>query len=528
LHPLNGSRLVVEQLLRPEALSFPIALIVSALLTPAAIAGATRLGLFDNPDGNRRVHTVAVPRVGGVGVFAGVLLALGAVLFMPLTTWDIGASRFFIGLALGATLMFAVGLADDIVGVRPWVKVVAQLAAAALLVLFGFSPSKIVLAYGMEVHLGWLAIPLFMLWVVAVTNAYNLMDGLNGLAGGIGVVAALAAAVAATFTGRLAAFVAAAMLAGALMGFLRYNFPTARVFLGDSGSMAVGFVLSAVLLRSSMQVDGGVMIAIPLFAMALPFVDTALAIVRRWLRNTPISGADARHIHHRLLAFGLSPRRAVISLWILSALGAGYGLLVTFAPPAITWLLTVGGAICVMVLAVYGSSLLAYHELLVATQVMLGAPRRARKLIQDQILATDLSHRITTARDVDELERVLEESGTQFGFLHMALISNDSEVSIVLPPLTRQRVWRFEYPVAAQEGTTRGFTLSVWCECDSTSRPYGAERVCRQLAPELSRWIAAKGPIGTSVVPLAKVPAGAEMKIDRISGDRHVRVATEV
>jgi UDP-GlcNAc:undecaprenyl-phosphate/decaprenyl-phosphate GlcNAc-1-phosphate transferase len=511
----------------PEVLTFPLAWAVAALLTPLATAGAIRLGLFDAPDGVRRVHTVAVPRVGGVGVFAGVLLALAAAWWLPIREWDLSATSFFLGLAAGTTLMFVTGLVDDVWGISPWVKVLAQVTAALIVVEAGFRPEQVIVGFGLEFSLGWLAIPVLVVWVVAVTNAYNLMDGLNGLAGGIGVIAAVAAAVAAGMNGRVAAFVAAAMLAGALVGFLRYNFPGARVFLGDSGSMAVGFVLSVVLVRAAMEQGGGVHLSVPVFVMALPFIDTALAIVRRWLRNTPISGADARHIHHRLLAFGLSPRRTVVVLWMLAATAAGYGLMVAFAPPALTWLLTVGGAAALMVLMVFGSSFLAYHEIIVAGQVMLSAPRRARRLIQDQILAVDLSHRIRKAADVDEMERILEESGTQFGFLHMALISNDAEVSIVLPPLARQRVWRFEYPIQVPESSPRGFTLSVWCEADSSSRPYGAERVCRTLAPELSGWLTKMGPIKTPVVPHARVPAGAELRIGRISGDRHGRVVTE-
>jgi UDP-GlcNAc:undecaprenyl-phosphate/decaprenyl-phosphate GlcNAc-1-phosphate transferase len=512
----------------PEVLTFPLAWAVAALLTPLAIDLAIRLGLLDAPDGGRRIHTVAVPRVGGVGVFAGVLLTLVVIWWMEIREWDSSALNFFLGLAIGTSLMFVTGLVDDIWGIKPILKVIAQAMAAVIVVATGFQPTEVVIGYGIGFDLGWMAVPLLVLWVVAVTNAYNLMDGMNGLAGGIGVVAALAAAAAAGINGRLAAFVAAAMLAGALMGFVRYNFPRARVFLGDSGSMAVGFLLSVVLVRAAMRPDGGVLIAVPIFVMALPFLDTALAIARRWLRSTPISGADARHIHHRLLAFGMSPQRTVVTLWGLSAIGGAYGLLVAFAPPAITWLLTIGGGAALMIFMVFGSTFLAYHELIVAGQVLLTAPQRARRLIKDQILAVDLCQKIRRAGDVDELERTLEESGEQFGFLHMALISNDAEVSIVLPPLTRQRVWRFEYPIAVQESASRGFTLSVWCESESATRPYGAERVCRQLAPELSRWIAAKGPIRTPVVPSAKVPAGAEMKIGRISGDRHARVATEV
>jgi UDP-GlcNAc:undecaprenyl-phosphate/decaprenyl-phosphate GlcNAc-1-phosphate transferase len=475
---------------QPELIAFPLAWAIAFVCTPVAIRAATSLNLLDSPDGGRRTHASAVPRIGGVAVFAGLLLALLGTWFFQRSYWGTGGATFFLGLSLGVSVMFLIGLLDDIRGLKPSAKILAQVVAALLVWHFEFRPDEVVFAYGYELNLGVLALPLFVIWVVAVTNAFNLIDGLDGLAGGVGVIIALGAAVAAAFNERMAAFVAVAGVAGALLGFLRYNFPRARVFLGDSGSMAVGFVLSIVLLRASATPGGGIVIAIPLFAMAFPFLDTALAITRRWLRNTPIFGADARHIHHRLLASGLSPTKTVVVLWLLTGAATSFGLLLAFAPPAVMWVVAVAGAVAVLVVAAYGSTLLAYHELLVAGQVLLSGPGRARRLIEDQIRAVDLAQRVKATTIMEELEQLLEGSASEFGFLHMALISSDQELPPGLPAVTKQRLWRFEFPVTHGDASP-GYTLSVWCEIENKSRPFGAERVCRLLAPELSRWLAA-------------------------------------
>ena len=412
--------------------AFALALTFVLLITPLVIRSAALLKLYDAPDGGRKAHDHPVPRVGGVPVFLGGALVC-VILFIrtqPLfvTPGLVGEAqiRFLAGAFIGASLLFLTGLVDDVRGLSAGSKAVAQIVAAGVAIYFGAGIDHIALGYGQGVSVGIVEIPLTLLWIVGVTNAFNFIDGLNGLATGIAVVACAAMFVAGLVLGNFMVLLPAAVLCGALLGFLHFNFPKGNIFLGDSGSLSVGFLLAVLSLQASTNKSGAVLVILPVLGVFVPLMDGALAIIRRWLRHVPLSGADARHIHHRLLALGISPSRTVVVLWLLAAGMAGLGLLMALTAPFVATSIAIFGLVGVAVLLIYGTNLLSYHELMVAGEVLMSAPSRARRVISDQILALDLTGLIHNATSMDDVALILSEAGMQFGFFGMEL----SDVSL--------------------------------------------------------------------------------------------------
>ncbi|HMA20951.1 MAG TPA: MraY family glycosyltransferase, partial [Gemmatimonadaceae bacterium] len=279
-------------------------------------------------------------------------------------------------------------------------------------------------------------------------------------------------------------------LMGALIGFLRYNFPKADIFLGDSGSLSVGFLLAVLSLQASVNSSGVTLLILPIVALFVPIMDGSLAILRRWLRKVPLSGADARHIHHRLLALGISPQRTAIILWTLAAGMAGFGLLIALTAPFVATSAAIFGLVAVSVMLIYGTNLLSYHELMVAGEVLVSAPSRARRVISDQIMAMDVSAQLQKATTVSELSDILRNAATEFGFLGMELTGEDlAGEKMAERVLSANWSWKLDYPIRVT-GDVRSVShvLSIWCSSDQSTRPYGAERVARVLGPALQSW----------------------------------------
>lgn len=476
---------------------FLIGTCASLLITPLVIRAAGALGLYDSPDGVRRLHASPVPRLGGIAVYLATAIVSGGVFFIGTAVFVPGHAirpddaRILIGTFIGASLLFLVGLLDDIRGLRPSTKFIAQVTAAIIAYYFGVRLESATLGYGVGVPVGILSAPLVILWIIAVTNAYNFVDGLNGLAGGIAIVACATAATVALTLGNIAVLVPAVALGGAMLGFLHFNFPRARVFLGDSGSLSAGFLLAVLLLKSAEVRGPSVLVVVPILAMFVPLIDVLLAIIRRWLRGVPLSGADARHIHHRLLALGLSQERTSILLWGLALAMAAFGLLIALTAPYVATSIAIFGLVGLSILVIYGTNLLSYDELVVAGEVLLSAPSRARRVISDQILAVDLTARIQNARGIDEIASLLSSTASSFGFLRMELVpekppSQSSDADAALP-----WAWKLEYPLrpALGEGSAPLYKLAIWCSAEHSVRPYGAERAAKIIAPGLEQWL---------------------------------------
>jgi UDP-GlcNAc:undecaprenyl-phosphate GlcNAc-1-phosphate transferase len=318
--------------------SLVVALTVSWAATPWVVRLATRVGAVDHPAG-RKMHRTPIPRIGGVAVFLGFIAGLTYAALVTGTLFRIPTSGvYWPGIGIAATALFLVGLADDLWELSFRWKLVAQVGAAVYVWYAGFRIETVSNPLGGNFDLGWLALPVTVLWVVGITNAVNFIDGLDGLAAGTGVIITGATAAIAYVRGDLGVTAVGVVLAGSLLGFLWFNFNPARIFLGDSGTLFVGFVLAVACVSGNQKGPTIVAIFVPLLLLGLPVLDTSLAVARRirrlglrsreserplgfLIRNVDhIFLPDREHIHHRLIDLGLSHRNAVLTLWGVAAL----------------------------------------------------------------------------------------------------------------------------------------------------------------------------------------------------------------
>jgi UDP-GlcNAc:undecaprenyl-phosphate/decaprenyl-phosphate GlcNAc-1-phosphate transferase len=331
--------------------AFVMAMIFAAALTPLVRRLALRTGAVDAP-GGRRVHERQVPRLGGLAVVVACFAPL-AILFAHET----GVARLFLaeplrvlGLAAGGLMMATLGAWDDLRGLRAWTKLWVQVLAASVAFACGFRIESIDLPFLGSLSMGVFALPVTVLWIVGIINALNLIDGLDGLAGGVAFFVCLANFVVAWLNGAPLVMLLSATLGGAILGFLLYNFNPASIFMGDSGSMFLGFVLAtSSMLGAAVKSSTTVALLVPIIALGLPIMDTLFAMIRRVLERRPIFSPDRSHIHHRLLELGITHRRAVLIL---------YGVSIVFTAAAIavaigrSW--EVGGALLVLTVMLIG------------------------------------------------------------------------------------------------------------------------------------------------------------------------------
>ena len=291
-----------------------VAAAVAAAATPLVIRFATWAGAIDRPRA-RRVHEVATPLWGGIAIFLGVCASL----LVTYAFWGGTLAREIpvlqiTGIMLVATLIALLGAADDRYELRPLAKLVGQVVCALLVVPFGVRIGGL---FGIPLP-GWLGSGLTVLWIVAVVNTINFIDGLDGLAAGVSVIASLTFALMAISQGKPAVAALALAVAGGAAGFLPYNFNPARIFMGDLGSHLLGFLLSVTAVIGVAKIAASVTIFSAMFALAVPILDTAWAVIRRSLSGKPIAVGDKGHLHHRLLDAGLSQRQAVLLIYALS------------------------------------------------------------------------------------------------------------------------------------------------------------------------------------------------------------------
>lgn len=293
--------------------SFIVALFVVYALTPVVRRIALRHNVVDRPN-QRKIHHDPVPYLGGIAIYLGFLIAL--LVFHPLD------SRLAVLLG-GGTLILLLGVADDLWDLPAKVKFAGQVLIALLVTALGLRVQGLTNPFGGYLDLGWWSYPLTVLWFVSLTNVVNLVDGLDGLAAGISSIAAGALFVVAMEKGQSLVALVTLTLSGAAAGFLPHNFNPAKIFMGDAGAMFLGFTLAGISVQGALKGATAMALVIPVVALGLPVFDTACAIIRRVQNGQPIYGADREHFHHRLLALGLSPRQAVVVLYLLSlALGS--------------------------------------------------------------------------------------------------------------------------------------------------------------------------------------------------------------
>lgn len=309
-------------------IAFLIAVAVTALSTPWIRQRAINWGAVDDPARARKIHTTVIPRLGGLAIAGGFFAALLVLLAVETEVATIFSEdiRRVIGLFGGGVAMLALGVYDDLRGANAKQKFMVQVGAALLVIALGFSFERVALPWGGELYLGLFGVPLAVLWIVGITNAINLIDGLDGLAAGVVMFAVLTMCAVSLVTGQVVAGLVTGALAGALVGFLFHNFHPATIFMGDTGSLFIGFVVAATGLMTSSKSSTAVALLIPIVALGLPILDTTLATFRRLLRGRSPFDADQEHIHHKLLALGLSHRSTVLVLWgfcIIACLTAG-------------------------------------------------------------------------------------------------------------------------------------------------------------------------------------------------------------
>jgi UDP-GlcNAc:undecaprenyl-phosphate GlcNAc-1-phosphate transferase len=309
--------------MRTYLAAFVVACIVAAVVTPLVRRLALRVGAVSLP-GGRHVHGAAIPRLGGIAILIAFLVPIASLFFVDSSVATIALAHPWHagGLLLGATVIAIVGVVDDTRGVRALYKLFAQVAVAALAFACGFRIEAITLPVLGTVSMGAFAFPVTILWITGVVNAVNLIDGLDGLAAGVVLFAGITNFVVANIAN--SAFVAVVMAAmlGAVLGFLIFNFNPARIFMGDSGSYPLGYILATTALfgASSQKTSTAVALAVPCLALGVPIFDTLFSMTRRFLERRPIFSPDRGHIHHRLLDMGLTQRRAVLVLYAVSAL----------------------------------------------------------------------------------------------------------------------------------------------------------------------------------------------------------------
>lgn len=303
------------------------AFVLAMLATPRAARLARATGIVDLP-GVRRVHRDATPRLGGLALVLATLTVLVLVLMVDNVVGRAfrGAQAQLIALVAGSLLVFLGGLIDDIRGLRVSAKLLLEIAAALLACALGIRIDAISVA-GITLELGWLSWPLTVLWIVGVTNALNLIDGIDGLAAGIALIACAAITVLAIYAGQPVMAVLMLALSGSLTAFLIFNFYPARVFLGDGGSLFLGFTIATGSVMSATKSAALLGLGLPALALAVPIFDTLFSVLRRALRQRSIVAPDRGHIHHRLLALGMSQTQAAILIWLATLAFTGVGLL---------------------------------------------------------------------------------------------------------------------------------------------------------------------------------------------------------
>lgn len=326
--------------------AFVVALVAALILTPGVIWLAFRTGALDKPDA-RKVHKKPIPRIGGLGIYLAFMAAMGVYLNMSDIPSD--AEQGMTGLLVGGTLIVILGLIDDYTDLPAKVKLLGQISCAAVAVFLGVRIDFITDFSGDIMYLyDYVTIPVTIFWLVGITNTVNLIDGLDGLAAGVATIASITIfLVAMQMDVALVAAVTAA-IAGAAFGFLHYNFNPARIFMGDSGSMFLGFMLAGISIVGAMKSAATIALVVPILALGLPICDTAFAIIRRAHAHVPIFKPDKGHLHHRLLSLGFTQRQAVLLMYIISALLGFSAIALTEVSTGIAVLIVAGVIICVM------------------------------------------------------------------------------------------------------------------------------------------------------------------------------------
>ncbi|HXN46308.1 MAG TPA: MraY family glycosyltransferase [Bryobacteraceae bacterium] len=415
------------------------AFLFSLILTPIIRDIFNLYGIVDRPDTLRKSHSHPIPRVGGTGIAISYALSLYLVSLRP-HAFDHTQFSLVQALLPSAALVFVIGLIDDFSGLRPWQKLVGQVAAASM----AYGAGVRIVALAGHPTSPWWSFIVTIVWLVACTNAFNLIDGLDGLAAGIGFFATLTIFIAALIMHNTALVSATLPMAGCLLGFLCYNFSPATVFLGDCGSLLIGFLLGCygvIWTNKSFTLLG---MTAPLIALSLPLLDVLLAVTRRLVRRQSVFAADRGHIHHRLIDRGLTPRRVVLIIYAICAAAAAFSLLQSFVRNTYIALLVV----VVVAWAVWaGVRYLRYSELILAGSLF--SAGQFRRTLDVKLALEGLAAALAAAGSLEARWDVIRKRYPELGFVAAHLRINGVSYRDWPEELSERECWIVKIPLSA-------------------------------------------------------------------------------
>ena len=410
--------------------------VFTLILTPLFRNLFRLVGAVDLPDKDRKLHSQPVPHMGGVPIVVAYLCSF--LLASHFGMRGIANLPLLVKVTPAAAIIFAVGLLDDWLGLNPLEKLGAQLIAGVM----AYSAGVQISGFAGHHLAHWLSMPVTILWLIACSNAFNLIDGLDGLAAGVGLFATATTLIAALIGQNMDLALATAPLVGALIGFLRYNFNPATIFLGDSGSLLIGFLLGCFGVFWSQKSYTMLGMTAPLMALSIPILDASLAIVRRFLRNQPIMSGDRGHIHHRLLDRGLSPRKAVLLLYGLCGIGAVFSLFSSVA----TNHYSAAAVLVFCGVAWIGIQNLGYAEFGEARRMILAGGFRAA--LNSQLALQSLCHALSEADSRERSWEVLRSGLHGFGFAEARWVTGGLVFHDELESSKRSATWELRVPLS--------------------------------------------------------------------------------
>jgi UDP-GlcNAc:undecaprenyl-phosphate GlcNAc-1-phosphate transferase len=433
---------------------FLAAIAVSAFLTRWIRDLSQRHGWVVGPLDDRHVHTKPIPRVGGVSIYVTVASFL---LFLELVAKRIStqlSAHSAVLILVPGTFLFLVGLYDDLRGLSAKTKLAAQVIAGLILYATGFKVLGLPAALTASPYEGVISLAATIFWVLWISNAFNLIDGLDGLAGGVGLFSIITMFAVSLGSGNYEVALASIILAGTILGFLRFNFNPATIFLGDSGSLFLGFTLSALALAGQQQSKTPtlVTIAVPLVSFGLPLIETLLSVVRRFLNGSRLFDADREHIHHKLLEKGLTHRQVVVTLYAISAMCALLSLLLLYPAKVAIWVVL----FILGVVLYFGIQQLRYHEFSELARVAQRTVEQ-KAVIVNNLAVRKLAHSLVHAKTFPQAFELLKTCFDQNEFDAFELVARQET------DMGRSDIYRADQPpfTLTAEWNRPGTPLSV-------------------------------------------------------------------
>ncbi len=416
-----------------------LAFAFAILTTPVVRDLLGELGFADHPDNIRKFHARPIPRVGGIAIVISYICAFGVVSLAGLqggSSIDLATPQV-VALIPAIAVIFLTGLIDDLIGLKPKQKLAGQIIASLLAYGAGI---RIQIAVDEPLSIIWNSL-LSVLWLVACTNAFNLIDGLDGLAAGVGLFATTTMLIAGLTQHNVNLLIVTVPLAGALLGFLRYNFNPASVFLGDCGSLLIGFTLGCCGVLWGNKSATLLGMTAPLMAVSIPLMDASLAVLRRFIRHQPIFGADRGHMHHRLLERGFSPKRVALVIYGVSGIAAAFSLIQSAAHDRYS-----GATIVLFCAAAWiGIQHLGYVEFGMARQIFMKGTMRI--LIDGQTRLNHLERSLINSQNLEQCWIAVVDGSRDFGFTKVQLRVRDASIQEMSDPTLNEPIWRITIPL---------------------------------------------------------------------------------